>query len=415
MQSILSDYLDYYKSVNRNVARYFGILIFVTILNSAYNILFGIYLKNLGFNEDVVGQVLSLKTLGIAIGAVPVAIFAKRLNQKMTLISGLLVMAACSLVMINVPIIALVNIFALFFGIGNATVMVLQAPILYENTEDVFRVTAFSTAFVLQNVGFVIGSLVLGHLSEKFSILGGEAWGNRMVLNGATFLIGFALFLAFHLNGEQMLNASHQESIKEAFAGVLAGYRKLMMGKTFRYLIQVALVGIGAGMIVPFFSIYLKYSLSISDGTVGIIMAISQVGTVLGGLIVPPLAKRLGRVNTVIACQLLSIPFLISISLPQGIVIITISFFFRSSLMNMASPVINSMAMEICSDDTRTFMSSMISLVNNLFRALGIFIGGYVMYHYSYNTPYYWTILCYLIGTAILYRVFGKRKASSAN
>ena len=143
-------------------------------------------------------------------------------------------------------------------------------------------------------------------------------------------------------------------------------------------------------------------------------MAISQVGTVIGGLVVPPLAKKIGRVNTVLACQLLSIPFLISISFPQGIVVITISFFFRSSLMNMAGPVIGSLAMDIVDDETRTYMSSMVSLINNLFRSLGIYIGGYLMFAYSYNTPYYWTILCYLIGTFILYNVFKNVKDKPA-
>lgn len=46
-------------------------------------------------------------------------------------------------------------------------------------------------------------------------------------------------------------------------------------------------------MIVPFFSIYLKFTLEVSDGVVGNIMAISQVGTIIGGLIVPLLPKGL--------------------------------------------------------------------------------------------------------------------------
>jgi len=69
--------------------------------------------------------------------------------------------------------------------------------------------------------------------------------------------------------------------------------------------------------------------------------------------------------------------------------------------------------MEIVADDARTYMSSMISMVSNLFRALGIYIGGVLMFKFSYNTPYYFTILCYLIGTFILYKVFkdvGKRR-----
>lgn len=413
MKNILKDYTDYFKAISKNVMLYLGIILFATIVTSAYNVLFGIYMKNMGYTEEFVGRILSLKTLGIAIGAVPVAILSARINKKLTVIVGLMVMLVSSLIILNVDLTFTMELFAIIFGLGNATVMVLQAPIIYDNTPSEHRVTAFSMAFVFQNLSFVFGSFVLGHLSEALSNVYGLAQGNLMVLNGSTFLILIAVFIALKFDGDQMTSVNHEDSVYQAFGKVLKGYRLLLSGDTFKYLLQVALVGLGAGMIVPFFSMYLKYTLDASDGTVGTIMAISQVGTVIGGLIVPPLAKRMGRVNTVIACQLLSIPFLISISFPQGILIITISFFFRSSLMNMASPVVNSLAMEITSDETRTFMSSMISLINNLFRSIGIYIGGFLMFKYSYNTPYYWTILMYLIGTFILYRVFNKRDSKS--
>ncbi len=406
MRVALNVYFEFFKNISRNVKLYMGIIFFATVVSSAYNVLFGIYLKNVGFNEAFVGQILSINTLGVALGAVPVAIFAERLNKKVTLISGLLLMVFSNLIVLNVQIPFVMQIFAFTFGIGNSTILILQAPIIYDNTPEEHRVTAFSMAFVLQNIAFVMGSLVLGHLSQSLTAISGATLANRMVLNGSTLLIFISVLIATKFTGNQMESCQREQSLYSSFSNIFKGYRKLIAGKTLLYLIQVSLIGLGAGMIVPFFSMYLKYSLDASDGVVGNIMAISQVGTVIGGLVVPPLAKKLGRVNTVIACQLLSIPFLFSISFPQGIIIITISFFFRSSLMNMASPIIGSLAMEIVDDQTRTYMSSMVSLTNNLFRSVGIYFGGILMFNFSYNTPYYWTIGCYLIGTIILYNVF---------
>ena len=399
-------YTDFFKNISRNLKLYLGIIFFATIVSSAYNVLFGIYLKNMGYTEAFVGKIMSMNTLGIALGAIPVAILAERLNRKKTLIFGLLVMVISNLIVLNVQIPFVMETFALIFGLGNSTLMILQAPIIYDNTPEEHRVTAFSMAFVLQNIAFVFGSLVLGHLSQWITAVSNPVYANRLVLNGATSLIFLGILIALRFEGEQMMAHDRSGSVSESLNKIVKGYKKLTTGKTLLYLVQVSLIGIGAGMIVPFFSMYLKYSLDVTDGVVGNIMAISQVGTVIGGLVVPPLAKKIGRVNTVIICQLLSIPFLISISFPQGIYIITLSFFFRSSLMNMASPIIGSLAMEIVDDSTRTYMSSMVSLVNNLFRAVGISIGGYLMFAYNYNTPYYWTIACYLIGTAILYHVF---------
>ncbi|MCA0386357.1 MAG: MFS transporter [Firmicutes bacterium] len=406
MKSAMTVYYDFFKNISRNVKLYLGIIFFVTIVSSAYNVLFGIYLKNVGFTEAFVGQILSINTMGIAFGAIPMAIFAERLNRKKTIIFGMLLMVISNLIVLNVQVPMVMQIFAFIFGIGNSTLMILQAPIIYDNTPDQHRITAFSMAFVLQNVAFVLGSLVLGHLSGWITHYVGPVSANRWVLNAATSLIFIGVLIAMRFTGDEMTAKKHEHTIKETLEGILAGYRRMLVGKPLFYLMQVSLIGLGAGMIVPFFSMYLKYTLQTTDGIVGNIMAISQVGTVIGGLVVPPLAKKLGRVRTVIICQLLSIPFLISILFPQGIIIITISFFFRSSLMNMAGPIIGNLAMEIVDDETRTYMSSMVSLVSHLFRAVGIYIGGYLMFKYDYNTPYYFTIVCYLIGTYILYNVF---------
>lgn len=406
MKTAFSVYVDFFKNISKNVKLYLGIIFFATVVSSAYNVLFGIYLKNSGFNEAFVGQIMSVNTLGVALGALPVAIFAERMNKKITLIVGLLIMVISNLIVLNVHIPLVMVFFAFTFGIGNSTLMILQAPIIYEHTPDEHRVTAFSMAFVLQNVAFVTGSLVLGHLSSMLGKIYGDQLAGRIVLNVSTALIFIAVVIALKFSGTHMVSSQRDKPLSTTVSITLSGFKQLLQGKTLLYLIQVSLIGLGAGMIVPFFSMYLKYTLDISDGVVGNIMAISQIGTVIGGLIVPPLAKKLGRIRTVIACQLLSIPFLISISFPQGIIVITMSFFFRSSLMNMASPIIGSLAMEIAGDEARTFMSSLVSLTNNLFRAVGIYLGGIIMFKYSYNTPYYWTIGCYLIGTFILYRVF---------
>lgn len=409
MNGILNEYKSFFKGMHRNIMYYFGIVFFTTVLSAAYNVLFGIYMKNMGFNEAFVGRILSLQTFGVALGAVPIAIFAQHFNKKWTLIVGLITMITSSFLILNLKAVFLVEVIAIIFGVGNATVMILQAPLIFNYTQEDHRITAFSMAFVLQNLAMVFGSYFLGHLSQSLTTWLGPVKANWLVLNGTTLLACVSLLIVIKIKEETHL-LPKKISINSSFLKVIKGYKALLQGSSFKYLIQVGLVGLGAGMIVPFFGMYLKFSLNITDGKVGTIMAISQMGTVLGGLIVPPLAKKFGRVRTVIACQLLSIPFLFSISFPQGIIIITLSFFFRSSLMNMASPIIQSLAMEIVGEEERTYMSGMVSLISNLFRALGIFLGGIVMYKFSYNTPYYFTIGCYLIGTYVLYNVFKEKK-----
>lgn len=410
MNAILKDYRSYFQSISKNIKIYFFILLVSAITSSAFSILLGIYLKNIGHNEAVVGGILSLMTLGVGFGAFPVTVFADRFNKRTTIFCGLAIMLITGFMMINLRPLYLIQTASFVFGVGQAAVMILQAPILYENTPAESRVTAFSMAFVLQNISFMFSSFFLGHASSILSGKMSATLANVYVLNASTLFIILALIATLKFSGSSMVTTSRKVSLNATLRETMIGYQTVLKGASFKYILQVAFIGFGAGLIVPFFSIYLKYSLTINDGTVGTIMAISQVGTIIGGLVVAPLAHKLGRVKTVLICQLLSIPFLLSISLPQGIVIITISFFFRSSLMNMAGPIISSLSMDIVSDKARTHMSSVVAMTSHLFRAFGIYAGGYLMYAYSYNTPYYFTIACYLLGTGIFYSIFKGQK-----
>lgn len=406
MSALIEEYRRYAKTINKNVFLYYLILLLAAFSGSAFNVLFGIYLKNLGFTEQLVGEILSLMTLGTALGALPVSALAARFSKKRTIVFGLIAMVLSGLLLINIHITLFMQLSAFIYGVGQASVMILQAPILYENTASHYRVTAFSVAFVLQNLAFVISSFLLGHASTWLATALSDATANAVLMNFATLTQLIAIYLTAQFSGPQMESFIETVDFSTVLVHTLGEFKAVLSGGALMYVLQVAFIGFGAGLVVPFFNIYLKYMLSVDDGVVGTIMAISQVGTILGGLIVSPLSRKFGSVKTVLACQLLSIPFLLSISLPQGLIIITISFFFRSSLMNMANPIISNLSMSIVSEEARTSMSSVVAMTGNLFRAFGIYVGGLMMYGISYNSPYYVTIICYLIGTYIFYRTF---------
>ncbi len=413
MKNIYKEYKHFFKEISRNYKLYLGALFFVTLLSSAYNILYAVYMNNIGYNTEVSGYIMSLRTFGVALAAVPVALVSQRYNKKNTLIIGMLILITSSLVLLNVRSIAVMQVASLIFGFGHASIMILQAPIIFETTDEEHRIMAFSVAFVFMSIATTLSNFFLGNISNYLSqLFGSEITGNLLVLNGATLLVIVGIIISLFFNGESMLSSNKTVTIVHDTLDVFKSYFKLLKGDTLKYIMQVALVGMGAGMIVPFFSVYLKLTLHVNDGQLGNIMAISSIGTIVGGILAPIIAKNFGRVRSIMAFQLLSIPFLLTISFPQGILLMTFAFFFRTGLMNMANPLISSLAMEIVDDHSKTHMSGLQSLTNNLFRGFGITIGGSLMYRFTYNTPYYFTIVLYLLGTLIIYKVFYKKEAN---
>ncbi len=406
---ILTEFTNNFKVMNNNL-KWFMLCIFINgVIMSSTSVLLSIYYKDLGFTESIIGNLLSLRTLGNSLGAFCAMIIVGKLGTKKSLFVAYTGMALSGIIFVNILFMPILQFFSLTFGISQGILMVIQSPFLRKNSSDENVVTNFSTSFVLSNGAMFIGNFLFGAISDALASFGGQQTLSRQIVMNFSFLILFcATFAVSRISLEnETINTS-----KEKFS--LKNYTFLLKNKRIvLYLIKVSFMGIGAGLVVPFFSVYIKESLEVSDSIVGVIMSISQIGTVVGGLCIPFLTRRFGKVNTIIACQLMSIPFLLSISFPQGIIIMTISFFFRSSFMNMANPVVESLAMDLVDDKNRTIMSSIFMLTNHLFRAIGTSLGGYIMQNISYNTPYYFTIMFYIINTFLIYTIFGKKKSNS--
>ncbi len=74
--------------------------------------------------------------------------------------------------------------------------------------------------------------------------------------------------------------------------------------------------------------------------------------------------------------------------------------------MNMATPVMQNLEMDLIEEDERTNLSSLAAVVQNLSRAIGITAGGFIMEHISYNAPYFVTVVLYVIGVLIFRSIY---------
>lgn len=378
------------------------------VIMSAIQVMLGIHYKNIGLTEDVIGTLMALKTFGSAIGALFAVVIIQSIGTKRALIAAFLTMAITGFCYTNLTdSMLLMQVTSLIFGIAQVVFTVSQAPFYKNNSDERTAVTIFSVSFVLGNLAMFTGSYIFGFMSDFFAAMGGEVFGSRMALN-----LGFALMLLAPL-AITRINFGNEVPKEKAQRPALRDYMNAMNHDSWLYLLKKALIGMGAGLVIPYFSVYIKYSLGVSDAVVGSIIAFSQVGTVVGGLLIPSLSRRFGRVRMAIFCQLISIPFLWSISMTQGVLMMAISFMCRNGFMNMTSPLLQTMEMDLIAPENRTIMSSMATLADSLFRALGTQLGGILMVRVSYEFPYYITILTYLLSTLVIYWVFGRNKKYS--
>ena len=387
-----------YLRLNKQVKLFITVIFLFGLTSSAFNGFLGIYVKEIGYNETIVGSLLSLRRFSVAGSAIAMALFASRFGRRNAIAFGLMIIGISAVLMVSTKNLLFMQAMCILSGIGQSTLMTFEAPFLYAKTSDSTRMHAFSASFAAKNAAFMVGSLITGMLADFFGTYFATNYiGVRYALYVVSAMSLVALIPLFMIKGEK----SHNET-KVHFREI----KKIYSPKLVKMLLFTGVIGFGAGMIVPFFGVYLKYALELNDSGVGVILAIAQFGTVIGGLTVPYLAKRFGRLNTVTLVQMGSIPFLVLIGLPQNVILVSVAFFFRSSLMNMANPILQNFYMELVDDVYRPLISSLRSTMNNLARALGILLGGFMMANISYNSPYIITILCYFVGTLLFRHMF---------
>lgn len=386
--------LNIMSKVNKNIRLFLTVNIIASFAMGIFNMLIGIYLKELGYKEHFVGMVLSINTFSIALSSIPSAYLLEKIGRKKSLAIGFLCIAIGSsfIVLLNNKL--LIIAMSILVGTGLSVKTTAEGMYITENTTEEERVFAFSVNFIIFNAGMMIASFIGGVLSSYISNFLTSAQSITLIFISSAILSMTGL-IPIHFMKEP-------ESLKpRSLKSCIKGYMKILNKKVLEFMTYNFLIGLGAGVVVPFFSVYLKYSMNIEDNIVGTILSISQFGCIVCGGLVPFLSNKLGKVKTVILCQILSIPFLVSIAFPQGLILVTISFFIRNGLMNMAIPLTQNLSMELVDKSERTNLSSFLSLSSNISRAMGIAIGGFMMEKISYNSPYYLTIVLYVMGIII--------------
>ncbi len=293
-------------------------------------------------------------------------------------------------------------------GFGLSIKMTAEGMYITENTTKEQRINVFSLNFIVSNIGMMVASFIGGQASSYMSNYYTETQSIKVIFIVSAIISLLALIPIYFMNEKENLTSRD-------FKGCIKGYKNILNKKVMIFMIYNFIIGCGAGMVVPFFSVYLKYSMNISDSLVGSILSISQVGCVIGGIIIPIIANKIGKERAVILSQVLSIPFLISIAFPQGMMFLVIAFFMRNGLMNMAMPLIQNLSMELVEKEDRTNLSSMMSLSMNISRSVGIMIGGFMMENISYNSPYYLTIVLYIVAIVMFSYIYKDKTSQSKN
>lgn len=378
-----------------------------------WGVIFYLYLNlgEVGFAPDFIGNMFSVSAIATGLIALPAGLLCEHIGTKRTILISL----AANLfnviqIVVSEPSILLLA--SLVSGLIATLGWVASAPFMMEDTKLQERTFLFSMNFAIWMITGVVGSLLGGITPDMFNnalglavgVVAGSAVGYRITLALASLISAAAVVPIL------LIKANH--SVAQQEVGALLSLRNVKSWSTIiKFIIPVAIIGLGAGFIIPLFNVFFKLRYSATSEMVGTIFALGNVTVGIASLATPMLSERMGKLRAIVACQFLSMPFIMLVTISQNLALSTGAYLARGTLMQMAIPLENAFQMEMVTENERATTSGLMTMADNVPRAVSSSISGAMMTVNDFYTPFLITTMTYFMSSSLLYVFFRKTNA----
>jgi MFS family permease len=394
----ITDYMDRIRSFSRNSKIFLFSHCLVTVGLGVFNVIFNLYILELGYSATFLGLVISSNLVFSAVFLFPGGAISDKIGRKNTLLisTGLMVFSTVAVSIAQDRFLLLVG--NSIRGMSNSLIMVVIAPFMMEQSNTYERMHLFSVDAALTSFSRMIGSLIGGLLPGVFAVARMTVtiqYQYTLLTAGVFTLLAF-FPLVFIKETKRVITSSSSRTN-------LFGEKKKFVGQ---FVFCSSLIGFGAGVIVPFFNVYFSQVLRATPAQIGLMFSLGELSMGIASLVLPFVVRKYGKVGSIVLTQIFSIPFLLLITVSNSLFPSFIGYFFRTTLMNMAAPAQQNFFMDEISEHERGKANSLSQFGSTLSRAVGSDIGGYLLSVGSFTQAFQITGSIYVVGTALFYFFF---------
>jgi MFS family permease len=407
IQRTIRDYGTHLAAFRPNARLYLIYAIITGIAMGIFRLLFNFYILSLGYDEKVLGNLVTVSSITALIFALPMGYLADLLGRKSSLLISAVLISVSVGVMVIWPVTFVLYAMNILSGIAQSLAAVTMSPFLMENSGEHERTYLFSMTSGLQMVSASVGNWIGGYLPTwvagrlNVESISSQAYAGSLLVVAIALAVGIIPLLLIHVP-----HIEHAE--RTVFAPIT--YATKNPRKLTKLILPMLITSIGAGLIMPFMNVFFRVQYNQTDQVIGVLFAWGSLAMGLGLLAAPPLADRFGKIQVVVITQGLSIPFLILLGFAPVFWVSAFAYYIRVALMNMSSPVYQTFVMEQVDASSRAMVASLVSMSWNFGWAISPTISGILQVRYGFGPPFLGTIILYIIAV-FLYWFFWLRKS----
>jgi len=324
-----------------------------------------------GISPEFMGIVITSMGISTFVASIFLGIVADFYGRKRLLIGGnvLASITIMGFALTTNPLLLLAA--AIFEGISEAAILASSSALLAEKVNDEKRTGVFSLYGFAQSIAFGIGSFAVPAVLvfEHFGFTNRESHILLYILISISSLISTLI----------MLKVRETKRLKKTRTNILDLLPRKSKSILLKYVFTGAIIAFGAGMVVPLMTLWFNLRYGISDTISAPILALSSILIALATLVAPLLAKRFGLIKAIVITQISSTVFMFATPFSPSYALAGLVYSMRALLMNMASPLSQSMIMGLVPEDERGTASGISGALWRLPNALSTWIGAWLL------------------------------------
>ncbi|AIF69395.1 sugar transporter [Palaeococcus pacificus DY20341] len=354
------------------------------------------YLRALGYSMGDMGIFFSLRTFVGGIFFLMAGQVSLRLGYKKTLLLGSFIGLLGRIFQVVAPNYYIMALGFFLVGVNMGIRQPNFSALLSEEVADKLRHHAFSISFGLGTIFNAVGVLLAGFMP------------NFLEINfGITTQLAYRLVLALSFF-QFMLTIPALLIIKDVpVKNPKIQWRRDLIIKILKFSIPSAIIGLGAGITIPYMSLYFNMRFGTTLAAISGVFFVQQLVMGVGSFILPKLVDAIGPVKTITLFQA-SAALLFALFPSISIFTIAAAFYIvRSILMNIVWPINDAFMMGFFSTEEKATAAGIRRAFSTFMRGAGNYIGGF-LFGMSLSYPFYATATLYVVATLIFYFFFAR-------
>lgn len=386
---------------------------FIQLVNATFMNILPLYMTRKGFSDEEIALFITFRFLGVFILAVPIGNLLKgRVMKPFFYLSATLVpfFGLCIVLCIYLKLTLLIYVSLLLWGASFTFMQIPITPYILRNEDKANHTSGIALSYSTWSFAGIISGVVIAVLDKI----------NPLFFDEEKILI---LFSVLGFGGIYFMG---KVNLKEEIDDAKTNHTKYKKEKKdwnliFKGLIPTLIIATGAGLTIPFISLFFDKVHHLDKGTFSLVSAIAAVLVAWGAMMVPRIKYGIGYKLAIPTTQALAVISLVALATTQfysqysiAVYIAIACYLLRQPLMNMAGPMTSELVMNYVGEKNREITSALTAAI----WSGSWVISGYmvkIMFHqgYAFVNIFLITSLLYAFGVLMYYFLildYGKRE-----